>query len=354
MPWRLLAGPWSHKDPSNARPGPNIDCDREVMAFFDQHLRGGPPSASRRAQIFVRRPTPPQPDLAMHDGHVAADRRVAAGPSCDRSSRRDPRRRADGRRADVRGRRGHVRVELVRRWSAVGAAARSAHRQRALADLRLGAHRPRSMMLGQRRSSRMRVRSSADGRPRVGEAVRRRTRWHVDADHPRHARPDPSRVLAGRRDRRGRAAPAPLVPDEWMDVSIELEATTWTLLPGHRLRLAIAGTDWPNCWPPKSPFVLGVDRGSVRLELRGRRRPAARDARVRRRRRTRRQRADGVEWRYEHDVLAAARAGCTAATAARYEGDARHRSSTTATRARSASARSTCRSGGHGAGRGST
>ena len=27
------------------------------------------------------------------------------------------------------------------------------------------------------------------------------------------------------------------------------------------------GTDWPNCWPPAQPFSLGVDRGSVVLDL---------------------------------------------------------------------------------------
>jgi uncharacterized protein len=67
-PWRLLAGPWVHKDPSTARPGPNIDCDRELMAFFDEHLRNGPASCTAPAQIFVRYPTPPAPDLAMHNG----------------------------------------------------------------------------------------------------------------------------------------------------------------------------------------------------------------------------------------------------------------------------------------------
>jgi hypothetical protein len=99
------------------------------------------------------------------------------------------------------------------------------------------------------------------------------------------------------------ASPAPLTPGEWTDVAIELEATTWTLLPEHRLRLAIAGTDWPNCWPPASSVVLAVDRASVSLELPlvaslpacthefgiapG---PGADDA-------------EGVEWRFEHDVL---------------------------------------------------
>ncbi len=67
--WHLIAGPWSHKDPSTARPGPNIDSDLEIMRFFDEHLRGGPRATARRGQIFMRRPTPPAPDLAMHEGH---------------------------------------------------------------------------------------------------------------------------------------------------------------------------------------------------------------------------------------------------------------------------------------------
>ena len=61
--------------------------------------------------------------------------------------------------------------------------------------------------------------------------------------------------------------PAPIVPGEWMDVTVAFEATTWTLLPGHRLRLAIAGTDWPNCWPPPGPVRIGVDWRSVELTL---------------------------------------------------------------------------------------
>jgi hypothetical protein len=98
-------------------------------------------------------------------------------------------------------------------------------------------------------------------------------------------------------------APTPLVPDEWIDVEIAFEATTWTLLPGHVLRLAIAGTDWPNCWPPPGPVTLEVDRSALLLSLpivdglpatshvfvpgTG---PSDDEA-------------DGVEWRIEHDVL---------------------------------------------------
>ena len=41
-PWRLLAGPWAHADPATAIPGPRIDLDVEMCAWFDRWLRGSP------------------------------------------------------------------------------------------------------------------------------------------------------------------------------------------------------------------------------------------------------------------------------------------------------------------------
>ena len=50
-------------------------------------------------------------------------------------------------------------------------------------------------------------------------------------------------------------------------VELELEATSWTFERGHRVRLALAGADWPNTWPPPVAGVLAVDRATVELEL---------------------------------------------------------------------------------------
>ena len=51
------------------------------------------------------------------------------------------------------------------------------------------------------------------------------------------------------------------------DVELELEATSWVFEPGHRIRLALAGADWPNIWPPPSAEPLRLDRGSLVLAL---------------------------------------------------------------------------------------
>lgn len=97
--------------------------------------------------------------------------------------------------------------------------------------------------------------------------------------------------------------PTDLTPGEWYDIEIGVEATTWRLMPGHLLRLAVAGTDWPNCWPPPGPLTLSVDTGSVEVRL-----PVVSglpdsvhvfepgpgpDA----------DESDGVVWRIEHDVV---------------------------------------------------
>ena len=39
VPHRLLAGPWAHADPKTAMPGPRIDLDVEMAAWFDRWLR---------------------------------------------------------------------------------------------------------------------------------------------------------------------------------------------------------------------------------------------------------------------------------------------------------------------------
>jgi hypothetical protein len=69
------------------------------------------------------------------------------------------------------------------------------------------------------------------------------------------ARPDP---WSGRE---------PIEPDVWSDVTVELEAIAWTFEEGHRIRLDIAGADWPNVWSPPEPVTLAIDRWATELEL---------------------------------------------------------------------------------------
>ena len=273
--WYLLAGPWSHKDPSTARPGPHIDCDHELIRFFDQHLRGGPPCAPARGRVFVRRPTPPAPDLAMHDGRWvdidewplpgATVRVLAFGP---------------GQVA------AHGDVGIMAWNSCAGGLPWGQPLDQRRDNAHSLCHDTEIEEWGEVAGSpiaRLRLRSSA---PHGQVSVKLCdvaddgtstliTRGMLDLGHP--------------------------APGEWFDVEVELEATTWTLEPGRTVRVAIAGTDWPNCWPSAGAFTLEI--ASVEVAL-----PVLPDLPHSRHRflpgsGPHEDDAEGVEWRYEQDVL---------------------------------------------------
>ena len=242
----------------------------------------GPPSVDAPAQVFVRRSDAARARSRGARRRVARPAGLAAArPALGRATRPhgdgvEPIDELDGARRRRRG-----GVDLVRRWAAVGPAARPARRRRPVVDVRL-ADRPSGPRCSATRRVSLRIRSSAPVAHLAVRAVRRVPRRHVGADHPRDAEPHPRRLLAGRPGRRRR--PRTVTRDARASGStstLELEATTWTLTPGHTLRLAIAGTDWPNCWPPPGPLTLGVDRASIALPRPRRRRARRIDARVR-------------------------------------------------------------------------
>jgi hypothetical protein len=54
------------------------------------------------------------------------------------------------------------------------------------------------------------------------------------------------------------------------DVRVELQATGWRFETGHRIRVAVAGSDWPTVWPlpTTDPLVLTIGPGEpCRIEL---------------------------------------------------------------------------------------
>jgi len=67
--------------------------------------------------------------------------------------------------------------------------------------------------------------------------------------------------------RRSRTGPEPMPPGVVETVELELDATSWAFPAGHRLRLSLAGSDWPNLVPPPGPVTLTVERDGSSLTL---------------------------------------------------------------------------------------
>ena len=56
--------------------------------------------------------------------------------------------------------------------------------------------------------------------------------------------------------------PEPLAPGELAELTIDIDATGWRFLAGHRIRVAIAAADWPNVWPTPETGTLDVWHGA--------------------------------------------------------------------------------------------
>jgi putative CocE/NonD family hydrolase len=254
-PRELLVGPWSHMSPATSLPGPHLDLVPEMIRFFDAHLRDRPPATPRAPiRVFLRRPTPPAPDLAEHRGQWRAD---TTWPPADAAELvlESPRRGTD---------------ELAVRGD-VGTTA----------WISCAGHLPWGQPVDQRPDEGLSL--VYDWPARDDELVvagHPRVTVTVAADAPVaflsaklcDVFPDGTSQLVTRGflnlcHRESSLAPEPLVPGEPVTITLELEATAWIFETGHRIRLDLAGTDWPNTWAPPAPLTLTVDAGSLRLTL---------------------------------------------------------------------------------------
>jgi len=235
-PWRLLAGPWAHADPATAIPGPRIDLDHEMVAWWDRWLRGSATSGwTDRADIFVRTSTVPEPDLELHEGFWVS------GPW--------PVSRPDSQTLEVDGERSLV-VEPD-----VGTAA----------WIDCAGHLPWGLSGDQREDDARSLTWEWDAQPLiVGQPV---VTLEVSADAPYASLsvklcdvfPDGTSALItrGTLDLAGADR----------TVQLLLDACAYRPDPGHRLRLSVAGADWPNTIAPPGPVTLTVHGGSLELPL---------------------------------------------------------------------------------------
>ncbi|MEX2421775.1 MAG: CocE/NonD family hydrolase [Actinomycetota bacterium] len=262
-PRRLLAGPWSHADVETSRPGPNIDLVVEMARWWDRWLKGVDNGVDREPPIvvFVRRPTPPAWDLPIYRGEW----RFEAGWPIERGGERalsleTARSNRSGEGPDALDVRGDVG------WTAwISCAGKP----------------PWGQPLDQRPDEAFSL--VYDWEPLQDEVeilghptVRARLASSAPVAclsaklcdvHPDGTSQLVTRGLLNLTHRDARESPSPLEPGQSYDVTLELEVTSWVFEPGHRIRLDLAGTDWPNCWPPPTPVTLTIDRTRSSLVL---------------------------------------------------------------------------------------
>jgi uncharacterized protein len=292
-PARLLFGPWSHMATDNSLPGPRIDLIPEMARWWDRWLRDerngadeGPP-----VTVFVRHSTRPAPDLDEQPGvwrdepawppDRATSLTLALGPAGHPAP--DPRRpgpapvaggadpaqvagRADRLDADP----GGSAVDRLEVRPDVGSAA----------WISCAGHLPFGQPDDQRADDAYSLAYDWElerelellGHPRLVARVGSSAPVAFLSAKLCDVLPDGTSTLVARgflnlTQRRSRTDPEPLRPGVVETVELELDATSWVFPAGHRLRLSLAGSDWPNLVPPPGPVTLTVERDGSTLTL---------------------------------------------------------------------------------------
>jgi predicted acyl esterase len=308
-PHRLLLGPWSHMSPATSLPGPHVDLVPVMARWWDRWLRGVDDGDADEPSLtwFAQRSTRP-----------AADRPVVEGEW--RSAREWP---LPGAREDVRPLgTGVATYDVV---PDVGTAAWNScagslpwgqptdQRFDDAASLTWEWPAEEMSLLGHPRLT-LRVAAS--------EPVATVSAKLCDV-FPDGTSSLLSRGLLNLTHRSSSARPEPLPVDEFVDVEVELEAMSWDAAPGHRLRLSVAGADWPNTVAPPRPLSLRIDRSasSLALPVAGRSEPASPLPEPKPSEGG--NPAEGVTWRVERDVLAR-RTVCVDEHGSEYEVEGAH------------------------------
>lgn len=255
-PHRVVVGPWSHTSPATSIPGPRIDLVPELVRWFARWLRDerNGIDAEPPLVVFARRSTRPAPDLPELRGEWRAE------PSWPPMRLRETTLRPEGD--------GHDEIAV---HGDVGVAAWISCAGKPPWVL------PDDQRDDDERSLVYEWGPLADeleilGHPRVRVTVTSPHEVAFLAARLCDVFPDGTSALVTRgtlnlAHRGGHDRPAPLEPGVPAEVELELEATSWTFERGQRVRLALAGSDWPNTWPPPRGGRLLVERASVELVL---------------------------------------------------------------------------------------
>ncbi|HZC72994.1 MAG TPA: CocE/NonD family hydrolase [Jatrophihabitans sp.] len=282
VPHRLLAGPWAHADPATALPGPRIDFEAELVAWFDRWLRGSG-EHENRCDVFVRKSTRPEVDLDLHEGSWVT---LPSVPPVDPVI---------------------VDLDAPRTLEVVPDVGTTAW-------IDCAGHLPWGLSGDQRLDD---ARSltwdlAAPSRPLIGYPT---LRIRVSASSRAASLsvklcdvfPDGTSALVSRGtldlvfrdDVHGPASP--LEPGAVYDLDVVLDACAYSWSPGQTLRVSIAGADWPNTVAPPGPVSLTVHEASLTLPLLSGSFPEPTfDAGAEHSTES----PEGVGWEFHHDVLA--------------------------------------------------
>src|SRR5439155_11105701 len=261
-PKKVLVGPWNHAVPDIAIPGPRIDYLREVVRWLDHWCKGRDTGIMDEPPVvlFVQHAEPPIVDRLESAGQWRAEPDWPPPGASERTLYL-----AEGEAlAEEPGADG---VDAYEYNPAVGTTAGlwSGGIQFGLP----GDQRPDETFSLVYTSAALEADLVVVGRPRMVLHVTSSATTMGFAVSVADVAPGGTShlvskgMLNGTR-RESLSEPKPIVPGEVMELLVELDATGWRFPRGHRIRVAIAGADWPNVWPTPEKGTNEAYRGPRR------------------------------------------------------------------------------------------
>jgi uncharacterized protein len=264
-PRKGLIGPWGHKYPHFAKPGPAIGFLQETLRWWDHWLKDKDSGLMDEPmyRVWMEEPTAPLAHVAERPGRWVAE---SSWPSPD--------------------------IRALRLWLAPGRLTERAEGEAALAvaspqdtGLYSGAWCPHGLgpdqPVDQREddgkslsfdgavlTERMEILGApavelevASDRPVAMIAVR------LCDVHPDGVSERVSYGLLNLTHRESHEQPSPLQPGRRYRIRVQLNDTAHAFLPGHRLRIAVSTSYWPVAFPMPEAVTLTLFTGTCVLEL---------------------------------------------------------------------------------------
>jgi hypothetical protein len=266
-PRKALIGNWVHALPDTAYPGPNLDWLHEMVRFFDYWLKNidNGVMVEPAITLFLREYTEPEPFPRQFNGHWHSEssypiertqwQEFFLGESILQAREQ----RSGGAQEDIDSypHRPTLGTRAGLCWGAGGepnGLARDLRPDEALSLTYTSAPLAEPLDVIGFPQVVLYVRCSAP----VAHLVARLTDVAPDGTS--------AWVSAGILNlthRQGHEQPQPLSPDQVYEINLQLKATGYRFLPGHRLRLSVASAYWPVIWPSPYRAMNYLHRGST-------------------------------------------------------------------------------------------
>jgi putative CocE/NonD family hydrolase len=265
-PSKGLIGPWAHKYPHFAKPGPQIGFLQESLRWWDKWLKGIETGImdEPRYRVWLEEPVPPKPYYEMRPGRWVAE---PSWPSpnirprtlyLNGDGRLDPKlgtqTRIDGSSPQSVG-------EGCGAWCGFG----------------IGPEKPIDQRVDDGRSicfdsAPLEEKLEILGAPVLALDLTVDRPWAFVAVRLNEVTPDGASTrisygLFNLTHRHGHGSPQALVPGERIRVTVQLNDIAHGFAAGNRIRIAVSTSYWPLVWPSPEPVTLGIFTGASTLTL---------------------------------------------------------------------------------------